>query len=99
MITQTQETYERRIAILRRLGAEINELSCGTCKETFVDSEPLGGRTWKLVTMSVGSKHPDYGSRCFCSERCAQTAFDKHRGSSSAWIEGYEPPPKKGQNW
>jgi len=90
VIEQTQGTYERRIAILKRLGAEINELTCGSCKDRFVDSEPLGGRTWKLVTMQASSRHVDYGSKVFCSEVCAQKAFDKHRGN--AWIEGYEPP-------
>jgi len=89
--TQTQEVYERRIATLRRLGAVIRQLSCVSCGETFVDPEPLGGRAWKLVTMYPGSRRPDHGSRVFCSEPCAKAAFDKHRGDSAAWIEGYEP--------
>ncbi len=98
MITQTQETYERRIATLRRLGAKIVEITCEACKERFVDPEPLGGRTWKLA-IADDSRRPGEGRyarrRFFCSELCVKKAFDKHRGGAPAWIEGYEPPDQR----
>ena len=90
MTTQTQETYERRIATLRRLGAVIRQLSCVSCGDTFVDPEPLGGRAWKVV-ITDNRGIPSMRRAC-CSESCAKKVFDKHRGPRSAWIEGYEPP-------
>lgn len=89
-MTQTQETYERRIATLRRLGAVIRQMNCISCGDTFVDPGPLGGCAWKLVIADDRGRAS--GGRTFCSEPCAQKAFDKHRGPQAAWIEGYEPP-------
>lgn len=96
-MTQTRETYERRVEILRRLGAKIREVHCHACSEVFVDPEPLGGRAWKVV-VADSSGRVRYGTRrFFCSERCAKLGLDKHRGPQAAWIEGYEPVAKEMQ--
>lgn len=94
-MTQTKEIYERRVAILRKLGAKIVELYCPRpCGQMFVDPKPLGGQKWALVTGSIANGRHHVNDRvAYCSERCASTALLKHRGPS-AWIEGYEPPEK-----
>jgi hypothetical protein len=89
-MTPTEVVYERRVATLRRLGAEIHELTCHACQDRFVDPEPLGGLAWKIIFTDDRGRRA--GSKYFCSEPCAQKNLDKHRGSTAAWIEGYEPP-------